>query len=402
MNYDLKKNIINNILHEIPNCDFSLFHGKSGILVSLVCYLKTEKNLDSKERSYIEMKVNECIEFIIEDVENYPMDGSLASGLTGIAYALQIAKSLGGYDVIENDWFKSFDDIIISSFENNLKVRDYDLLRGATGNLLYLLNFCPDNRNYVEAYIRSLFKDAIWVNDDTCYWIFYSFNGVSKQLEYNSEVINIGLAHGIASIISLLSELYETGFEKEKCYKLISGAVNYLRSIEMTDSINHFDGIVYLKEKGISSRRLGWCYGDTSTGLAILKAGSHCCNEDWIDYGNQICLNSTKRTLESSFLEEHGLCHGYFGTMHIFNRLYKRTGKVEYLEMMKYWRDAGETIRDYSCDSTGFFQTELTEDNLVCKFSTPSLIQGLSGILLCLTSTEEIIYPWDKIFLLNI
>lgn len=95
---------------------------------------------------------------------------------------------------------------------------------------------------------------------------------------------------------------------------------------------SQFTGIVYEGVKYQNSSRLGWCYGDSSLGLSILKAGEYCENEEWIHYGNSICMKSTERNFDNAGLDEHGICHGYFGTMHIYNRLYDVTGNESYLE----------------------------------------------------------------------
>jgi hypothetical protein len=137
-------------------------------------------------------------------------------------------------------------------------------------------------------------------------------------------------------------------------------------------------------------------------GLAILKAGIYSKNKNWLDFGNRICIKSTERTSENSGLDEHGICHGYFGTMHIYNRLYLETNDIKYSNSKEFWYHAGINNRDFKVDTLGFYQVDLQPDGSLKKYTTTGILQGLSGIYLSLASYERINYPWDSLFLLNI
>lgn len=396
----LKEKIITRLIKNIDLADHTLLHGKPGILLALSYYFCYESDL--KEKLIIKEKIEYCIDKLFDHIENDTMDGSLAFGVTGISFALQISLDLLNQKE-ENDieLFDQLNLMICNSMEKSINIKDYDLLRGATGHVLYLMNY-SSNYIYIEKYIDSLYNDAVWIENNMCYWIFYSFNNSKEKLEYRDDIINLGLAHGIAGIISVLSDLYKKDFKQEKCSILINGAINYLKSVEIFDQKSQFCGIVYKNEKQQNSSRLGWCYGDSSLGLAILKAGIYLENENWIDYGNKICLKSSERTIENSDLDEHGICHGYLGTMHIYNRLFMTTKNAIYLNRKEYWYNAGMNNRDFKIDNLGFYQADLESDGSLNKYTTSGLLQGLSGIYLCIASYKEIKYPWDKIFLLNI
>src|SRR5690606_27111162 len=135
----------------------------------------------------------------------------LGMGLTGISFALQASMELTNEkEAIYSEVIDELNMMICNSLEKYLNIKEYDLLRGATGILVYLMNY-NFNITYIEKYIDSLYDNAIWVENDTCHWIFYSFNEQNKKLEYRDDIINLGLAHGMAGIISVLSELYKKG-----------------------------------------------------------------------------------------------------------------------------------------------------------------------------------------------
>ena len=58
--------------------------------------------------------------------------------------------------------------------------------------------------------------------------------------------------------------------------------------------------------------------------------------------------------------------------------------------------------RDFVIDDLGFFQTKLNNDGTITKYMTYELLQGITGIYLCLASEENYEFPWDKILLTNL
>lgn len=399
MKESLFDKIIHKLIEGISDADHSLVNGKSGILIALSYYYSF--NLNENIRKEVDDGIHQCIEGILSDLETKEIDSSLAFGFTGMTYALRIAYDLGQKQKIDIEWFDDLNELAIKSLDNYIEIKEYDLLRGASGIILYLLRFYPKKELFFK-YVESLCNQAVWKDENTCYWIFYSFNEEKKEMEYRHDIINLGLAHGVSGIITILSEIYNKGFYKEKCFKMINGAINYLKTIQNQESQCQFPGIVYYNVEQQNSSKLGWCYGDSSIGLSIIKAGQYCKNEDWYHYGNEICLKSTERNLENAGLDEHGICHGYFGTMHIYNRLYKATNNNFYRERKEYWYKIGMQMRDFDIDDLGFYQVDFHSSGVFQKYSKLGYLQGLSGIYLCLASYVNIKYSWDSSLLIAI
>lgn len=395
----IEDRIILKLIENISGLDYTLTHGRSGVLVALSHYNIYSSNNNNQIK--VDLAIQKCIDELIEDIETKYIDCSFAFGLAGISYSLRTAYELGQEEKINLDWIEELNDVIFNSLINFIQIKEYDFLRGASGIIKYFLTYYPKEKYFVD-FVESLFNEAIWIENDRCYWTFYSFNEEKKELEYKEDVINIGLAHGICTLIVILSEIYEKGFSKEKCYKLIEGSIKYLMSIQNFENVAQFPGIIYNKTVQQNSSRLGWCYGDSSVALSIIKAGINCNNLEWFDYGNSIGLISTKRDFENAGLEEHGICHGYFGTMHIYNVLFKATNDINYRERAKYWKEIGMKNRDFEIDDLGFFQTELNNNGTIRKFFTYELLQGLPGVYLCLASHEKKECSWDAMFLTNL
>jgi lantibiotic modifying enzyme len=391
--------IIQRLIKDMNSVDHSLTHGKSGILLSLCYYYQYECPPQLKEG--LKIHLDKCIDELLVSISEEAMDGSLANGLTGIAYSLMACHRMGLTDLVDESWLDDLNPMIKTFLKNQLLKKKYDLLRGATGSVIYMLDYCLDKR-YIKIYVDSLFDNAIWESDNSCYWIFYSFNEDKQILEYTENIVNLGLAHGMTGIISVLSKIHALGIEKEKTYLLIQGAINYVLKTESYTQISQFCGIVNTEgnEKQNSSR-LGWCYGDLGVGLSILKAGLCCDNPGWKNKGNSICLKTLERTVDNAYLDEHGVCHGYFGTMHMYNRIYNITKNTKFLEARNYWFDLALEKRDFGLDDLGLFQIDHEPNGFLKKYTTPGLLLGLAGVYLCNASIEQINYPWDSIFLLD-
>lgn len=392
------KKLINAIIHTKESIDHSLIHGKSGILLALAYYYKYECLAESKNE--IKVHIDTCINALLNTLSEEAMDGSLASGVTGISYALRAAHDMGLQESIEDEWFLDLDEIIIEFLENQLNKKEYDLFRGASGSVVYLLQFGL-NIEPIKRYVHSLFENAIWDTKTSCFWIFFSFNENKQILEYREDIVNLGLAHGMTGIISILSSIYKLGIEKEKVSIMLTGAINYVLREENPQEISLFNGIKYVGKKQQNSSRLGWCYGDLGVGFSILKAGTYCNNLAWVNKGNSICLKTLSRNIEDAGLDEHGICHGYFGTMHMYNRVYNFTGNPEYIRGIKYWYKAGMEQRDFSIHNSGFFQVDYEHNRKLRKYNTSGLLLGLAGVYLSLASVKNMEYPWDAAFLLD-
>ncbi|MDR6761953.1 lantibiotic modifying enzyme [Flavobacterium sp. 2755] len=395
---NLADEIILELINSISDADHTITHGKPGILIALSYYSCFHLNPAYKKK--VDNAIQKCINGILNDIETKHLDSSLAFGLGGITYALQTAYQLNQKDKIDPDWFDDLNTLLAESTARFLEIFDFDFFRGASGLITYILKFYPE-KELLSKFVTTLYEKAVW-DGDGCYWIFYSFDPVNKTFTYREELVNLGLAHGISGIISVLSELYKKGIAQNECYKMIEGAINYLRKIQSNEHLSQFPPIFNLNSTSQEESRLGWCYGDSALGLCILKAAKYCKNESWYTFGEEICRKSAERKINESLLEEHGICHGYFGTMHIYNKLFENTGKSVYKEAKEYWFDTGIAERDFNLNSLGFYQTDYNAEYKPEKRVTYGLLQGLSGILLCLLSYNGTQYPWDDLLLMSI
>ena len=310
---------IRELLLTIPSVDYlSLASGDSGILLFFVNYYRLFQ--DDKSLIRIEYLANETHKIILEKRFKTPDFGT---GLLGCLWSYRFADNENVLSLPDDFIDKSLEDELFDIFYSGLKEGNYDLFYGATGLSVYLLS-CKSNKNVELAHIvRELSKVA--VNDsDGIYWEDKLFNITQSK----SSVI-IGLAHGIPSIITILSIIYEKGIEQDLCFKLVSGSIKWMLSKKYKEkNVSLFPSNILDNTKYLPSR-LSWCYGDLGVATSLWKAGNTFDNELWKNEAIEIMLLCSNRIdLKENAVVDAGFCHGTSGIAHIFNRFYLDT-KIE-------------------------------------------------------------------------
>ncbi|GAB3729398.1 hypothetical protein GCM10027594_11480 [Hymenobacter agri] len=379
-----------------------LLHGQAGIVLALA-YYKAYHAQSSKVKQ-LHDGIGTRIEFLFSALENQPLDASLGTGLAGIAFSLKSTSEMHNGEFFPPSYLKPIDQILTQSLLGYIDTGDYDLIRGGIGVLIYLLHYTR-HEGALRKFISFLASQAVKYQDQELFWYTFSYHEESRALVYDTSSCNFGLAHGMAGIISSLADLYRHDVCRKQCLTLLSGAINFIASKHDAASVCGFPGRLLFKDADEirEPSKLAWCYGDAGIALALLKAGKYCGKKEWILLANQVGEVACARTIDNADLREHSLCHGYLGTMHLFNRLYLATGKSSYAKAMRYWRAVSAANLDYEISSTGLFQVDVTMADAEVRICHNGLLQGLAGNLLCLLSMQDgIAYPWDRAFLTNI
>lgn len=356
----------------------------------------------ASEIDEISNAIHKCIDNLSYELENQTiMDSSLGSGLAGVAYALKMTSELTGDIFLPSNYVRPLENVILASLTSHIDRSDYDLLHGGAGLATYILHYTKHEK-LLYKFLSFLDDTAIKYENEGLFWYSYRFNSTINALKIDNDRCNFGLAHGIASIISILAELYKKNIGRKICLRLLKGAVNFLMHTRDKAGFEIFPSFLHLTGER-EPARFGWCYGDLGISIALLKAGKYCGMADWIVMAKEIGAIACTRNVNNASLDEHSFCHGYLGTMHLFNRMYLATGETRYLRAMNYWKGISSKQRDYRVNKTGLFQVDFDEDHTRIKVCHSGLLQGLAGHLLCLLSqSHSIQYPWDRIFLTNI
>ncbi len=360
-----------------------LMGGTSGILL-FESYLSQYRSLNSHINSF-GSKINDIVDNF--SVASIPF-GHGALGLCWLLSHLEKNKELD----LPVGFFDEVKESILLKSENEIKSGNYDYLLAGGGAVLWL-DEIKDKNGMVSLF--DALKSVAIVKDSYCKWVE---SWILRKPNNDEEAsFNLGLAHGIPSILVLLCIIYKKT-KNQVCMNLIKGTVSYLLENKLpAESKSVYSFSVY-SEQVPQSTPLRWCYGDLGVSVAIYLAGIFCLHKDWQEQGLSIAKLCIHRNSESSEHTEAHLCHGTAGVAHIYNRFYNYTGDKIFKEASSYWYK--ETLSKF--DDTFLYGFKALDLSASGWDDYPGLLEGSSGIGLSLISAISDIEPkWDRCLLLS-
>ncbi len=378
------------------NEDYFLQGGKAGSSLFLYyagIYTGNEKFIEYS-RLYFEKSYR-----IFFELEN-KVQRKVLHGYTGILWLYQHYINLGFIEYNNNtkDTFEVFDELISKELFVEKQTKNYDLFYGLLGYGVYFLErnkFTPQ-KDRLDDIVNIL--DEIALKKE--YGITWE-DKLDRKEHKDKELINLGFAHGIPSIIVFLAYVYkETG--NSKALNLIHQSVNFLKHHELDISKGSLFSFHILDDKPHNyPSRLAWCYGDLGIGYAILKTGILITDENLVNYGEKILINLTNKTIqdETTGVKDAGFCHGASGVAHLFNKAFQYTNNEIFFKVSEYWIEV--TLKMQNNDGS-YSRCHYIDKEEKWQFETDNgLIEGAGGIgLSMLSHLEPNELSWDLCFLL--
>lgn len=387
---------VNSILTDevstIDNLNAGLLTDLGGSCMFFFYYAKVFNDEIAYEKGY------SLLERIITLI-NYISDGSqfsFCNGLAGIGWMIDHLEKKDFIDFDESDVLLDFDQKLSKYIFKELNVGNYDFLHGAMGVVYYYIqrNNKANNKVLLEAIeildrIKSTNKWGI-------FWVF--FNGLSYSKEI--DIANLGLSHGIPSIITLLAKFNLVNPDK-KTTKLIETSIDFILKTENKETNHSLYPYTYnLNAPTDENSRLGWCYGDTGIALALLTAAKSLGNENYKERAIQIMEHaSMRKSLIENQIVDAGLCHGTAGIAQMFRKFYFETGSIDFLNCSNFWIDKTiELIEPRSNLITGMVKWDSKLGYVNCY----GMLEGLSGVGLALLSAiSDVPLFWDEALLIS-
>ncbi|EIF2122596.1 lanthionine synthetase C family protein [Listeria monocytogenes] len=343
---------------------------------------------------------------------------SLFSGLTGIAFSIRIASKnetrytefLENIDQMIITMVDQYCDDLMNKKNEGISPLWVDVISGLSGAGRYLLQVDNQASSQVQKKIEKcliLMGNSIEINNrNVVGWYVpneFLFTDNDKE-QFPNGVFNLGMAHGVAGLISYLSlsliKNSDDGEKKETIEFMCDWLIN---KSEYRDYGLCWPSMIAFEEEinsvTLTSKdtRDAWCYGSAGIGRAIFLAGKATAREDYFDKSKEAFQAIYDRTWDEWRLEGPSFCHGYSGLLQIINRMYSDTNDEVYFSFKENLLEL--ILEKYSeIHPFGFVDEEGT--NKVTKIG---IIDGVPGILLTLLSTIESQYPvitWDYPFLL--
>ena len=342
-----------------------------------------------------------ALEKVISAIENGFSDPSFSVGLAGISWVFRYLGYMGFISREESSAIDGLYPLFINFAGKEFENGNFDFLHGALGMWMTVDPFPGERDLSGRAAERKLIGDTILngisgsvIKDKngSAYWL-------SHDPEKNDAEINMGMAHGLPSIISVLSRIYDCTGQEDIVDDLIEPAVNFiLKQANTGMGKGSVLPVSIRKENSIYPSRMAWCYGDPGAGMSILNTGRFVKRIEWVTEAEKIIsIASSRKTIEQSRVLDSCLCHGSSGLSMIYYILWHETGNEIYREPAEYWAGISLNYGDVEIKRKSYLFNrgyEIYENRY-------SLLEGISGVGLSLLSLLEGGLPiWARSLLL--
>ena len=404
-------NVIKGIAQEI--CDNianiknpDLYSGLAGNLLFLSYYEKAFKVNSKGNWEYGDIVYN-----LVHLTNEKTRKGSFFHGLAGIAWVISHTSHLRGEEKKYKDLTKSFDGYVSHFLFEGIKGAEYDFCHGYLGMAYYLLTSSTlkqkNKKIILERVIKRLEETAIWINGGAGW---ENENDKKEIIKSNKEGLdtvtsfcNLGMAHGIPSVISFLIDALPIIEEKERVFSLIEKAVAFLLEYMQ---LNEF-GFFFKSNTGIKEKewvpKLGWCYGDLPISLLFIKLYEKTNQGEYLEIALKIAKNAVLVPIKKIPLSGASICHGATAFAHLYHRLFHKTAIQAFKTASTDWY---KILFDqfYKLNPQGYEFASLKYDKKrddVEYINDTGLYMGTSGIGLSLIGCVTLVEPkWDKVLFL--
>lgn len=333
--------------------------------------------LTGKEE-YLE-KVHEIILSSIDAIANTALPPSHCNGIAGITWTIQHLMNQGFVEGDIEEIFGEIDTVLGSKMIEDLQQQRYDFLHEGLGIALYFLEkdtpspWLTQAADVLEATATRLQHGFSWEDRFT-------------PLTHDEPCFNLGIAHGMPAIVSILSKIKGPSPVVEKSLDWILSVSNPPGTGSLYPTLVNTAG----QPVTASHSRLGWCYGDLPIAMTMLHGG-------YAEQAHEILTHiANHRDVKNGMVHDTCLCHGSAGIAHAFNRAHRRTGDDLFRIGAEKWLQ--HTIDIYKSPAgLGFYNSD---GNYTVS---PSVLEGIAGVgLAVIAALDKDTDPvWDRCLLLS-
>jgi hypothetical protein len=332
---------------------------------------------------------------------------SICDGVSGIYFFLQILLEIGIVTKNELSFIKKATPYLVDSMEKETRRNNFDLLHGGIGIYLYLCKsyengFITKEQHVINTnkFVKALELNLKYSNE---FGIFF----ISEFESNRKNSVNLGMAHGLASIIQILCLIKLNKENKKETIKSVDNILAgisyfynklYLKFLEKPNTDYVFPFLFSFDGKHENGGRLAWCYGDLTIALALLNSGIVLNDEIIYKSGLDIayrCMSITD--IEFARIEDAGFCHGSIGLVLISDLLTQKDSSIDNKKFRNYWLEYSLKQACHADGIAGYKSSAMNLNNERSWLKEYCLLDGVSGIGSAYISLLESQHPsWFK------
>lgn len=275
------------------------------------------------------------------------------------------------------------------------RLADFDVTRGLSGTGRYLLARGDTGSEALKVVLRRLVRMTEPIAHKGCtvpgLWAMEGPRQGTPDDTYQDGHLNLGLAHGIAGPLSLLSLAYREGVVVGGHQEAIERLVDIFLDFAMEDQ----NGVYWPRLLTLDDWRRGaaaevrsrpsWCYGVPGVTRAIQLAALALDRPHWHTMAQKSLLPLLSTPLEEFGIEDAGLCHGWAGLLHLIRACNSTMHDQRFTELEH--RLAERVLRKFDPEYSFAFRTAML--NTPQGADMPGFLDGAGGIALALESYAE-------------
>jgi len=384
--------------------DYSLFTGYSGLSLfysQMYRYTNEIKYLEHAE-GFIERAI---------DIANTDEESGLtfAYGITGLAWLLCYYSENKIFDIGNATYFDELDDVLLSK-SLYTPDRPYDPMNGVLGytNYMFLRNNAKARQSL--SYIINFIDLTKEKSSFGITWKSIDFNSYNTGVANNNQdevLYNIGLAHGVPSIVFFLSKCIKYRICEKKSKELLNYGINWMINVRDNFSdeslICSFPSCVRKNGK-LESCVPKWCYSDLSIAILLANVAKLIDDKRLFEFTEKLAIRLAEKVLLNNYhTEDACFCHGASGNAYMFQVLEKYFKDPKITRTKELFKTQIPKLKTtHSILGFSSIQYDHILQKPYMKNDDISLITGSSGIGLALISLlEKKRGKWDSLFLLS-
>ncbi|RYU82783.1 lanthionine synthetase C family protein [Hymenobacter persicinus] len=341
------------------------------------------------------------LEQAIEAVSTSDQTPFLATGFLGLGWVVAHLIRQGVLDEEAEEVLDAIRPAIVTAATTGPISTTYDLLYGFLGASVFFSEHADADYGAPQrAILAQLRRQALPVAAGTAW---------TNSSDPTDRSFNLGLAHGIPSVVVVLLQLRKQGYDPAQCELLIRGAIRFVLAQEKATGHSLFATSVE-GAKPLATSRLAWCHGDLGVALMLLLAGTELQDPDLRHKGLEVARHAAGRPLASSGVSvtegpggvDVGFCHGTAGIALLFLRLHQLTGDELLGQTARYWLELTLTNLTPRLQelSAAFWIKEFDGESpdLEQRYGVLEGIAGVGLTLLAFANPEKA--DWTRLFLL--
>ncbi len=273
---------------------------------------------------------------------------------------------------------------------------EFEVVRGMSGIGRYLLarqENCEEELRLVLTYLtRMAHGEITHRGHQVPRWWTWAAPKLGQEVEMPDGHLNLGLSHGVAGPLALLSLAWRQGVVVDGQREAIERLAGLLQQWAYESESGpywppHLTLEGWAAGPGVAPprQRPSWCYGAPGVSRAVQLAGLALGRAEWLGLAHRSLLPFLTAGPESWRFDEPHLCHGSGGLMHLFAVLNESIGDKRLTDLVDDM--AARTLAQFRPEYRFGFRAFLT--SAPQGTDVPAFLEGATGTALALDAYAD-------------